>query len=104
MAIDMATLDSRITALEAAGGGAAITRHAEVNATASGSMVTFNLGQSFDEGKSRVQITATSGPFYVYTYRWTSASQIQAWVRNGDGWISNTSNIASKCVVQEFKQ
>lgn len=104
MPIDMNSLDSRVTALESSGGGAAITRHAEANATSSGALVTFNLGQSFDEGKSRVQITATAGPYYVYTYQWTSASQIQAWVRNGEGWLSNVSNIASKCVVQEFTQ
>lgn len=103
MPIDMGSLDSRITALESSGGGA-ITRHAEVNVTASGSTCVFNLGQSFDEGKSRVQITSSNAPYYVYTYYWASSSQIRAWVRNGEGWISNTSNIPSKCVVQEFKQ
>jgi len=83
----------------------AITRHAEVNATSSGSPVTFNLGQSFDEGKSRVQITGSSDPYYTYTYYWASASQIQAWVRNGENrWQSVSNNVPSKCVVQEFKQ
>jgi len=81
-----------------------ITRHAEVNATSSGSPVTFNLGQSFDEGKCRVQITGSTTPYYVYTYYWSSASQIKAWVRNGEGWVAISNNVPSKCVVQEFKQ
>ena len=81
-----------------------ITRHAEVNATSSGSPVTFNLGQSFDEGKCRVQITGSTTPYYVYTYYWSSASQIKAWVRNGEGWVAISNSVPSKCVVQEFKQ
>jgi len=85
----------------------AITKHAEVNLTHNGAVAVFNLGQSFDEGKSRVEFSGgnSSGPFYTYTYYWTSASQIYAWVRDGENcWQGFSGTVTSKCVVQEFKQ
>ena len=82
-------------------GGAAISKHAEVNA----SSINVNLGVAFDEGKSQVQVSVADAGFALFQtdYRWNSASQLSVYRIESNGTINNLAGTA-KVTVVEFVQ